>query len=235
MVDHSARRGVRTDCLVHHLVLPRARSRRGRSTRQLSRCRGQWTCCIRLEHPIQLFTNRVCGTSGSQTGQEHFVIQRVLSIVAALILAPALSSCTPPSQYSEPVVTQKAQLPSAAPTAVECKNELAGEESNELTLQGPEHEAWGLVLFSGRQPFTTAESTRIVWRVTGSGAFDTWALDPSGHRAGPTSRPDKRVSSNYDRPGEEWGAEYEFTEPGCWTLAVQRSEGVLKTTILVIS
>jgi hypothetical protein len=34
--------------------------------------------------------------------------------------------------------------------------------------------------------------------------------------------PDLHTGSDYTRPGDEWGAGYRFSEPGCWTLRARR-------------
>jgi hypothetical protein len=63
----------------------------------------------------------------------------------------------------------------------------------------------------------TNEDVKIVWRVTGSGGLQL------GGRTHPLQwGPDAHGSSTYTRPGEEWGAGYLFTQPGCWTLRAIR-------------
>jgi hypothetical protein len=82
---------------------------------------------------------------------------------------------------------------------------------------------WGLIMANGPDnPLRTDEDVKIVWRITGSGPLRLTTLDPGG-RAHPLAwGPDPHLSSTYERPGDEWGAGYRFTEPGCWTLRATR-------------
>lgn len=70
---------------------------------------------------------------------------------------------------------------------------------------------WGLIM----GPLTVNHETKIVWRMTGSGPLSLTAVDPTGGRHQPTWGPVSHgESSNYDRPGEEWGAGYTFATAG---------------------
>lgn len=71
-------------------------------------------------------------------------------------------------------------------------------------------------------PVRTGEDVKIVWRVTGSGPLRLPATGPD-RRAHPLVwGPESHGGSSYDRPGEEWGAGYRFTRPGCWRLRAVR-------------
>lgn len=37
--------------------------------------------------------------------------------------------------------------------------------------------------------------------------------------------PEAHVSSNYVRPGDEWGTGFSFETPGCWELLLERDNG----------
>ncbi len=50
------------------------------------------------------------------------------------------------------------------------------------------------------------------------GAF--YAVAPDGTRTPPVSGPTPHGSSNWKRPGAEWGSQFLFTEPGCWDIHV---------------
>jgi hypothetical protein len=82
---------------------------------------------------------------------------------------------------------------------------------------------WGLIMADGPDnPLHVNEDVKIVWRVTGSGALHLVTLDPDG-RAHPLQwGPDPHLSSSYTRPGDEWGAGYRLTQPGCRTLRAIR-------------
>ena len=92
-------------------------------------------------------------------------------------------------------------------------------------VQGTSHQIqlWGLIMAAGPDnPLRVNEQVKIVWRITGSGDLHLSSIDPEG-RAHPLQwGPDPHISSSYQRPGQEWGAGYLFTQPGCWTLHAAR-------------
>lgn len=83
-------------------------------------------------------------------------------------------------------------------------------------------EVWALPI--GPFPAQSGELLKIVWRVTGSGDPSVTAVAPDGSSHPPVNGPIAHASSNFDRPGEEWGTFFEFPEPGCWRLFVRRGE-----------
>jgi hypothetical protein len=91
-------------------------------------------------------------------------------------------------------------------------------EARGATEQG---EAWALLFNAHRH----AERVKIVWRITGSGPFRITA-----HNArfdvplAPVSGPTEHSSSNWNRPGDEWGTRFVFPHAGCWRIDVTRGE-----------
>ena len=82
---------------------------------------------------------------------------------------------------------------------------------------------WGLIMAQHRDnPLHVNEDVKIVWRVTGSGALHLATFDPDGREHPLQWGPDPHLSSTWTRPGDEWGAGYRFTQPGCWTLRATR-------------
>ena len=64
---------------------------------------------------------------------------------------------------------------------------------------------------------------KIVWRMTGRGDLRLRATGPSGGEVGP--KPGSLIrhsSSNWPRPGDEWGSVFSFPEPGCWRIHARR-------------
>ena len=47
--------------------------------------------------------------------------------------------------------------------------------------------------------------------------------------------PDAHLSSNWAKPGDEWGAGYVFTAPGCWDLRAIRGKATADVWISVIA
>jgi hypothetical protein len=81
---------------------------------------------------------------------------------------------------------------------------------------------WGLIMATRPLPLRSREDVKIVWRITGTGGLYLNAIDPHGRRHKLQWGPDLHSGSNYQRPGQEWGAGYRFTEPGCWRLHARR-------------
>ena len=63
---------------------------------------------------------------------------------------------------------------------------------------------------------------KIVWRMTGAGPVEFEATGPGGTRASPVWGPTPHISSNWRRPGDEWGTGFVFTSPGCWRIRATR-------------
>jgi len=63
----------------------------------------------------------------------------------------------------------------------------------------------GLVMAA---PITVGKLVKIVWRMTGSGPLTATATDPDGQPLALEFGPTRHLSSNYNRPGDEWGTGY---------------------------
>ena len=81
-------------------------------------------------------------------------------------------------------------------------------------------EIWALLFFDKAYAM---KNEKIAWKITSVGTgkgFDIQAQDESGTVIHPIWGPEYHVSSNWDRPGDEWGTGFNFPSPGCWTLTV---------------
>ena len=68
------------------------------------------------------------------------------------------------------------------------------------------------------------ENAKIVWRVTGEGAtFEARAQSADGKIIEPIWQ-EYHESSNWERPGDEWGTGFHFPDPGCWMITVTYGE-----------
>jgi hypothetical protein len=95
----------------------------------------------------------------------------------------------------------------------------------ELVGHGTEARLWGLVM-ARRYPIVAGEGVvKIVWHMTGQGALTLAEYERSGRRIPLAWGPVAHGSSNYDRPGSEWGAGYRFPNPGCYRLTARRARG----------
>jgi hypothetical protein len=71
--------------------------------------------------------------------------------------------------------------------------------------------------------------------MAGSGDFEVRAIGPDDEIVGPTSGPTSHVSSNWDRPGPEWGTFFNLPTEGCWQLEAQRSGEISTVSVAVTS
>ena len=142
-----------------------------------------------------------------------------------------LAACT--STHSQQATPSTTSTTSAKPTAATstspgalgqpgCRPPLP---SNGSEVQGTSNriQMWGLIMVAGPpDPLRVNQEVKIVWRITGSGELHLTAIDPHGRTHPLRWGPESHLSSNYGRPGDEWGAGYLFTLPGCWTLRATR-------------
>jgi hypothetical protein len=69
--------------------------------------------------------------------------------------------------------------------------------------------------FSHPLPARVGGQEKIVWRMTGSGfPLRLAAIGPDGKHQSLIRDPAFRTSSNFGKPGDEWGAGYVFTKAG---------------------
>jgi hypothetical protein len=93
-------------------------------------------------------------------------------------------------------------------------------------------EAWALPF--GPVPAEVATEWKLVWRITGEGDLEVAAVDPEGASHEPTAGPTAHGSSNFDRPGDEWGTFFEFPTPGCWKVIARRGTTEATLTVRVV-
>lgn len=98
------------------------------------------------------------------------------------------------------------------PSPIDDGNEIEGTSSNA--------ELWAL--FFGHSPIHPGDMLKIVWRMTGSGAFHISGTGPAGTAAPLTFGPDGPRGSSWTRPGEEWGTGFVFPSAGCWDMHAVR-------------
>jgi len=132
-------------------------------------------------------------------------MRRLLLLTTTLVL---LVSCT--SATETPTGCQPSKIQTSANQFPEIKADMKSEG-----------EAWALLFFETAH---AKEDEKIVWRITGEGdAFDAQAQSQDGQIITPIWK-EYHGSSNWQRPGQEWGTGFNFPEPGCWTITVSRGE-----------
>jgi len=105
-------------------------------------------------------------------------------------------------------------------------------------VQGTGHGAtlWGLLMFPQPLPARTGDQEKIVWRISGSGLLRQMvAIGPDGRRHRLAWGPAFHTGSNWDKPGQEWGAGYVFTVPGCWDLRAIRGKAIADVWLRVVA
>ena len=158
-------------------------------------------------------------------------MKQAILICSVLILAACtstLSSPTPAARTTTPSATRatsSALTTHGSPAAIGqpgCKppspiNRGAGFPEVEGTSD--QVQLWGLIMVNGPDnPLRVNEDVKVVWRITGSGELLLTSIAPNGGTHPLQWGPDEHLSSTYQRPGQEWGAGYLFTQPGCWDL-----------------
>jgi hypothetical protein len=111
--------------------------------------------------------------------------------------------CTPPSPANATTGEARGRATTGDLWAVELNPNLA--DPHAAVLRG----------VMGR-PF------KIVWRMQGSGDATFTSIAPDGTRHLPREL-QAHGSSIWNRPGDEWGSTFDFTQAGCWQIHVERS------------
>ncbi len=161
----------------------------------------------------------------------------MVKIVAGMLLAGVLTACQtgPPGASASP---SKVSTPSSSPTTPVAGGQLGGSgckpPSPSTPWQGaggpPEvrgtvtgGELWAL-LDGGALPEPRGLQVKIIWRMTGKGDLRLSALGPVGQTVHPDWGPEGHSGSNWNRPGEEWGAGFTFPVVGCWDIHAARDD-----------
>jgi hypothetical protein len=158
-------------------------------------------------------------------------------LVALLTLATGCSTAGQRSTQPSPESTSAATSTTAT-AAARCH------PASPITLwrsflpmaQGTGHGAtlWGLLMFPHPLPARVGDQEKIVWRMTGTGPLTLTAFDPAGMNHQPAWGPATHLSGEWDKPGDEWGAGYVFTQPGCWDLRASRGRATADVWLNVI-
>jgi len=99
-----------------------------------------------------------------------------------------------------------------------------GGAANEIHGASRNGHLWGLALGPGHVPPRVGEELKIVWRMTGRGALRIAFMGPDGTQHPLAFGPERHSSSNYHRPGDEWGTGFRFATRGCWHIHFARDD-----------
>jgi hypothetical protein len=176
------------------------------------------------------------------------VNRRALIAVAAVVTAVGCSGTTSGQSTADPPVTT-AEAPTTAvapastaspPTADRCDADGAtpidadNRQGPEVVGDASDATVYGL-MFTHRPPIRVGDEVKIVWRMTGQGDLAVRFVDPSGRERPLVFGPEPHGSSNYDRPGDEWGTGFLFDRVGCWQIHLERDVGIGDVWIDVVA
>lgn len=150
------------------------------------------------------------------------------AFAAVLFLCGSLTACAPPDVevYPTPSPSNEASAlgalgaPGCDPPSPLLGVETQGTPDEQVTSAFNQ--------FQGVDPTRLrADSTTIKLAVRLDGVEDLKAMlrSPAGDERALDWGPEVHLSSNYARPGEEWGTGFSFATPGCWELVLERDKG----------
>lgn len=93
---------------------------------------------------------------------------------------------------------------------------------------------WALLLVNvPPSELDVGEEAKIVWRSDGSGDFDVFAISPNGKTVRSKPPVASHLSSNWERPGSEWGSYFKLSEPGCWEFQLRHGDSSARLWLVV--
>ncbi|MFE0172340.1 hypothetical protein ACFWZ2_08480 [Streptomyces sp. NPDC059002] len=92
----------------------------------------------------------------------------------------------------------------------------------EVEGSGRKATLWALVF--GTSDIRRGEEVKVALRMAGAGQLSLRATGPGAATLGPDWGPEPHGSSNWHRPGDEWGTGWTFPTPGCWTIHATRAQ-----------
>jgi len=151
--------------------------------------------------------------------------------ICLILLALLLTACSSSTTTTAPTKNPTAQATPVSvtltpqPAAYSCQLQ---QTPVHMVSMGPEvhgkaynSDLWALIMATTTPPQANM-FVKIVWRMTGSGAFSLVALGPQGQHLLPDFGPEGHGGSNWHRPGDEWGSGFTFPKPGCWDIHASR-------------
>ncbi|MEO6652819.1 MAG: hypothetical protein ABIP17_09215 [Ilumatobacteraceae bacterium] len=154
----------------------------------------------------------------SREDEMRGVLTRLTTIwLAAAVLA--LAACSNSTSSTADEICDSA--------TVEAEPALPGEARAESV---DDIEVWALSFATWPLPpggpirIPVGEEVKIVWRSTGAGRFAIESRTSEAAAIDPTWGPEAHDSSNWSRPGQEWGTGWIFPSTGCWTFGIRRGD-----------
>ncbi len=170
--------------------------------------------------PLALLLAVAAGACTTSATAGHAASRTAPASTAPASTAPASTAPAPAVKRTSPPATL-AHLgrPGCHPPS---PTDVSGSGFREVQGTGRGVILWGLLFFARAQ---VGKQEKIVWRMTGSGPIiRLTAIGPGGGRHRLAWGPEPHGSSTWNRPGQEWGAGYQFSRPGCWDLHAVRGK-----------
>ena len=139
----------------------------------------------------------------------------------------AVSGCTAAERPAA-----KEGAPHAKPS-LPLSQQLNQVPGTEVRAESSTLETWALLYQP--TPWRAGEEVKVVWRTTGTGAFEVVAVGPDSQVVQPISGPTPHFDSNWGRPGDEWGTFFRLDAPGKWMLRVERGQASASLAVTVIA
>lgn len=151
-----------------------------------------------------------------------FMERKVAFATVFVILTACGLTPSNPRHTSGQVATPTIQ-PACQPSQILTSNNGMPEIKGAMKSDG---DVWALLFFDEAR---AEQNVKIVWRIrsTGTGkSFEIRAQHIDGTVISPIWGPEYHSSSNWERPGDEWGTGFNFPKPGCWTLTISSAATV---------
>jgi hypothetical protein len=146
-------------------------------------------------------------------------VNRGAVLGVTLVLAAGVSACT--SDGDPAPAASRSSRPASPPRSC-TPTPILGDR-----LEGGSDDGTSVAALLERTaagPVRAGEAVKIVVRMTGAGGLQVSAIRPDGSPAQVDWGPEAHSSSNFNRPGSEWGFGVTFAQAGCWTIALSRAE-----------
>lgn len=150
------------------------------------------------------------------TGARLHICVAAVCALPVLALAGCTSGLPPTESAPSPLGAVRCSSPSPVLNA-DTGPEVVGTSDDGITLYGQ---------IQVHDFFIASDAVKkVVWRVSGTGEPIVTLTSPSGEESTLAWGPEFHASSNYVRPGDEYGSGLILDEPGCWNIDFSRDAG----------
>lgn len=167
-------------------------------------------CVVAASLSLALLSAPGCSTSAAKTQTAGTTVTSTATAAIATAAHPSEATAAPATADATPTAC-------TTPTPIFNGDEVQGVATDASV--------YGLLFLTHSPPIRNGEELKIVWRMTGNGDLSVTSTSPSNRPGVLTFGPELHSSSNFNRPGEEWGTGFKFDEAGCWHIHLQRTVG----------